>query len=939
VLIKEGSWRLRRRLRQKIWPGAPSVPLMVAVATVVVAVPFLFTYVGNSSWWSDTEGTCSQHQLGCGLAIHLSGTLLFGVLVYYLFFLRREARAAASWRARAKYMPERLFTWLGHSSGGLTEIAAESAGAGLSLTARLYRRMHGTSRTTPLLDVLGRMDLAKDIADDLDDGAEPQVIVGSAAAGKTMVLVKVADCLARRGQVPVAFSVQGEEKLDFERLAIHAYKAGAAQVDEDEAKKQWSWLRRRGLVTVIVDDLEKCGVGPEEVAQALDTAARLKLRLVAASRPYALPAGFRQGRIDLEPLSDKEVIEDLLGCMRHGGIPTDVGASRMVRSVVERAEIARTPYYLSLARVLAKRGELGEATGGSDARLSLLKAYRETLRDGIIRPDAGLTPTCRRQVLKDLEAVAYVRVKGTRSESAIPSELTTLGVHGIDVRTVVAYARRLGVLENGSDRQVNFAHGTTLAYFASCFLATHRDEELWSSLVDRRWSPLRSLALVFASAEADDSELPGYICERLLDRVAARDGAAADGVYGRADWITTAAEIAARTQSRGAPSAEAIVCSAQQELHRNGSVDRAHVGVVNAVAQLRIPNAYEVLWGYATEGGEYSIRRAAIKALTRGGADAVEASIPIIGKVMDEAAVYAESHPEPVLDDRAERFDRLKAVAWVLPSLRSVAGPGSWDRKLARYQAQLLRYANELTLQRGLEAALAQGLKLDAVQKPRLPNDDMVLDLLSPDQSGSPKARFWFSRLLLLQALTIRFPYDPRPEVRGLIEAGRADPHVLVCEVARRCLKAIDRDRPDPLLSEDLSDVASRAPHAQDRGTSQLIGDIVLALNLNEYGTPEARKAFGEVSELPACMTRSRDRHEVLIYAAPVHECPFTQFQQGGCLCPYTYDPPEAGNRRELSRAFCRHQRLHATRLHWNGDISVKDLKQFWRGMEDLARF
>ena len=73
----------------------------------------------------------------------------------------------------------------------------------------------------------------------------------------------------------------------------------------------------------------------------------------------------------------------------------------------------------------------------------------------------------------------------------------------------------------------------------------------------------------------------------------------------------------------------------------------------------------------------------------------------------------------------------------------------------------------------------------------------------------------------------------------------------------------------------------------------------------------------------------------------PSHsDCPFARFQDGGgCLCPYTYDAPEPANRRELSRAFCRHLRLHARRSPWQPEISVKDLKSFWRGMEDLAQF
>jgi HEAT repeat protein len=446
---------------------------------------------------------------------------------------------------------------------------------------------------------------------------------------------------------------------------------------------------------------------------------------------------------------------------------------------------------------------------------------------------------------------------------------------------------------------------------------------------------LRSLALVFASVEAADSDLPGYVIERLLGRVARSNGSVT-GAYGRPNWIAAAAEIAARARSCPTRYAEAIVAMTESECRRDGALGREQAPVVNALADLKIARAYEALWKYATEGHDYSIRRAAIKALSRGGARAVEALIPIIADVMENAEQYAASLARPSADDRGEPFDGLKAVGWMLPSLRSVAGLGALDRRLGSYQDRLLSYASTLSTQRGLEAAIAQGLKLDAMQKPFLPNDPLALQLLGP---GPSRARFWYSRVLLLQALTIRYPYDRTPDALELISAGQSDHHVFVREVAQRCLRALEGGGPSSLLFEDLIDATSRAPHGEDMLTVQLIGDIVLSLNLNEYGSPAAREAFGTENRLPACIGKSQDRREVLMYLAPLPECPFARHQSGACLCPYTYDAPEPANRRELSRAFCRHLRLHARRSPWQSDISVKDLKGFWRGMENLAQF
>jgi hypothetical protein len=443
------------------------------------------------------------------------------------------------------------------------------------------------------------------------------------------------------------------------------------------------------------------------------------------------------------------------------------------------------------------------------------------------------------------------------------------------------------------------------------------------------------LALVFASAQSADTDLPGFVIARLLTRVAATNGSATP-TYGRSNWIATAADIAVRASRCTSASTEAIVSEAESELRRNGALGREQLPVVGALADLRIPSAYEALWKYATEGHDYAIRRAAIKALSRGGARAVEALIPIIADVMNRIEQHAASVAEPSRDDRGEPFDALRAVAWMLPSLRSVAGLGALDRQLGKYQTQLLSYSRTLTVQLGLEASIAQGLKLDAVQKPVLPNDPLALELLQP---GPSRARFWFSRVLLLEALAIRYASDPTPEALELITAGRSDEHVFVREVADRCLEAVEGRRAHSLLFEDLTEATARAPHGEDMLTVQLIGDIVLALNLNEYGTPAAREAFGTDHRLPACVSASRDRRQVLMYLPSHSDCPFARYQDGGCLCPYTYDAPEPANRRELSRAFCRHLRLHARRSPWQSEINVKDLKSFWRGMEDLAQF
>jgi hypothetical protein len=146
-------------------------------------------------------------------------------------------------------------------------------------------------------------------------------------------------------------------------------------------------------------------------------------------------------------------------------------------------------------------------------------------------------------------------------------------------------------------------------------------------------------------------------------------------------------------------------------------------------------------------------------------------------------------------------------------------------------------------------------------------------------------------------------------------------------------------------LFGDATDIAARAPYELPWATSQLVGDIVLALNLNERGDRESRLAFGEAAQLPLCLSSTPDRVPVVMVKAadtvkpPKTECPFFDANRGACLCPYSYDSPDSTYRRELSRAFCRHQRLNAGRVRWHPGLKVKHVREFWAHMERLARY
>ena len=252
-------------------------------------------------------------------------------------------------------------------------------------------------------------------------------------------------------------------------------------------------------------------------------------------------------------------------------------------------------------------------------------------------------------------------------------------------------------------------------------------------------------------------------------------------------------------------------------------------------------------------------------------------------------------------------------------------------------------------MQRGLEGSLAQGVKLDAACRPT-ETVHRVAAKLAHDGT------FWFSRLLAVQAVAIRCA-DGRStdEHRDIVRSARHDPHPFVREAASLCERALRHRREhgrgswQRYIWKDMTEVASRTPRGLSTAATRLIGDVIIALNLNEQDhTGQLRKAFGDSHELPSCLSTSVNRHEILgAGGGPPDNCPIavnarklTGDPLTGCYCPYVNEyEAHSAVRRELSRGFCRHQRLHARPVPWQPRIRTRTLKEFWSRMERLARF
>jgi hypothetical protein len=324
-----------------------------------------------------------------------------------------------------------------------------------------------------------------------------------------------------------------------------------------------------------------------------------------------------------------------------------------------------------------------------------------------------------------------------------------------------------------------------------------------------------------------------------------------------------------------------------------------------------------------------------VLAFTRSSPAEVELVLPRIESAIDAGERLLEAEGAPRSEDRGPLFDQLRAVAWVLPSLTTASATiGDGSNYAPDLQRRLTALADDLSVQRGLEASLAQGLKLDAVNHPTAPIDPLAVQMLH----GRKRAQFWFSRMLALQACAIRqVKGRSAPEWGEVIAAARRDPHVFVREMARLCeLAVVERDWHRHVWA-DMGTVTAGMQHRLAADATRLMGDVALLLNLNEQGDSEARRAFGRESALPWCLSRSADRGEILGAVPPDPSCPLAD-AGGRCRCPYVYDYERASIRRELSRVFCRHQRLTVHRVPWQRKMGRKAIQRFWTKMEDRAR-
>jgi hypothetical protein len=296
----------------------------------------------------------------------------------------------------------------------------------------------------------------------------------------------------------------------------------------------------------------------------------------------------------------------------------------------------------------------------------------------------------------------------------------------------------------------------------------------------------------------------------------------------------------------------------------------------------------------------------------------------------------------------------------------------------------------------GLGLALAQGFKYAANRRltPQS-NQEGREFLIKQAEELLRQSTFWYTRLTLLQALTlwalpddVTGPHqirgsgaDPKGQVKEWLALPKGQKeHPLVKAAGKLAVRALQTRRPERFLWIDDADVASRigtevgAPgvprfhnlwippstgwSSLDPAAQQLLGDVLLLALLGERGYRP--KDFFRVLErtspkspkLPSCLSSDRSRLDpvraVDAAAQPGENC---ADDCGMKMCPYP-GKAEKGLRLEFNEIFCLHERgiLRAWQPRswlylrfrrespWQRKVPVAGLRRFWDEMGERAR-
>ncbi|WP_171166947.1 ATP-binding protein [Streptomyces sp. I05A-00742] len=343
-------------------------------------------------------------------------------------------------------------------------------------------------------EIVGRQELAQVIAERLRDRAtrRPYLLVGGLGTGKTAVLVRLTEMLARRGAVPVPVRLRDaadDAELNFEKLARRRFAEEAPQgiLARSKNERVWQQLLADDKPVVIADGLEEAVLAEHLqddrdniIRRAIERAYEERLPLIIASRPHTPLEGTHAAIIELEPLSEEEALHFVEARAPESD-------ERRLDWIVETADATESPLYLQIARELHRHHTLERDRPRNDPhrldtrswdrstlRLWLLETWYHALVEGRLQQDVGLTEPERRDTLEAVSALACAGLLQDKLEVGF-SDLLDRGVHPGPVRRAGARAEHLWNGRRGFDR-----YGKR----GNVFSEWHR-EQIWNALCER----------------------------------------------------------------------------------------------------------------------------------------------------------------------------------------------------------------------------------------------------------------------------------------------------------------------------------------------------------------------------------------------------------------------------------------------------------------------
>jgi len=420
-------------------------------------------------------------------------------------------------------------------------------------------------------------------------------------------------------------------------------------------------------------------------------------------------------------------------------------------------------------------------------------------------------------------------------------------------------------------------------------------------------------------------------------------------------------------------------------LHTGGAMRWTKLRAVPAIANLGGKESWLTIWQRFARDPDYDVRRAASRQLEKNACKAYPHLCGAIEERILEAGMRsAAGEPLKPADKSLDWFrESFVALGWALPAIVSglsedvrtgasteartrnpstqaeevavmtkpFVQPRNREECLDLARLQLVKFATLAFegLRPELEDSLAQGFKADAMRHASgssafkgagwvASNRRLVADV------GLPHATSWYARMLLYQALALYgIAGTNREDALDMLSFrlhSTRERHPLTrsaAKLARRALRhaELKGSRWEAFVWSDDVEDAGRLPAILSRKAGQLVGDVAVLVDLKGGSPLDRQEGFGHMEELPHCLSKSRDRHEILGSGCPP--------QCGWGFCPYkAASPDEPNEHRGLSRGFCRGERRlvkPGTRSPaWQRRISKRRMREFWEQMEYKAR-